>query len=41
MYPTCSLAVESEEDEELESEEELANPYPLDGKYIDEEDRQR
>ncbi|KAH7919395.1 plus-3-domain-containing protein [Leucogyrophana mollusca] len=35
-----NVSVDSDSEPELESEQEEANPYPLDGKYIDEADRE-
>ena len=34
-------AERTDSDEEYESEEDVSNPYPLEGKYIDEADRER
>ena len=31
----------SESEDEYESEDDMANPYPLEGKYIDEADREQ
>ena len=37
----CLRSVESESENEYESEEDDFNPYPLEGKFVDEADRQR
>ena len=42
-FHSVEMGSDSDQDDEPESEEDSAesNPYPIEGKYIDEEDRER
>jgi hypothetical protein len=41
VLPSSSVTKETESEDEPESEEDQSYPYALEGKYIDESDRQR